>query len=198
MIQWLCRGATAFELCLGFVIAGWILTLSQTFTFSGKREDIFTRKLKSTPLHRICQVPWPLTITYIPFCLYLIHQLGLLVSMLEKATNALCSHPIFGDCQSNSHSNTFNRTSLSAFTARDTKTRAGMNLFLRPPQSSAGPRWTARPAPPLESIVLPSRGCWKGARMNDLKRGQIWQPLLFLPSPFCREVAFMDEEQKKL
>lgn len=69
------------------------------------------------------------------------------------------SHPIFGDCQSNCHSNTFNRTSLSAFTVRDTKTR-GMNLFLRPPQSSAAPRWTAHPVPPLESIVLPSRGCW--------------------------------------
>lgn len=85
------------------------------------------------------------------------------------------SHPIFGDCQSNSHSNTFNRTSLSACTVRDTKTRGGVNLFLRPPQSSAAPRWTACPVPPLESIVLPSRVCWNishgGGRHEWFKRG---------------------------
>lgn len=135
MIQWLCRGATALELCLGFVIPGcwaWILNLSQTFTFSGKKGDIFTKKLESTSLHKMPHVPWPPTIKHIPFCLIctiILLWFGLLMSVLEKATYALLcvcwiwpQSSYFWLLSIDQSQHIFNCVSLSAFSDRDTKT----------------------------------------------------------------------------
>lgn len=212
MIQWLCRGATALELCLGFVIPGcwaWILNLSQTFTFSGKKGDIFTKKLESTSLHKMPHVPWPPTIKHIPFCLIctiILLWFALLMSVLEKATYALLcvcvgfgrSRPIFGYCQSTSHS-TYSTACLSLLSVTETlKQVERLNLFLRPPQFSAAPRWTGYPVQLLESIALPSRSCWNVCRdMSMHEWFKIWvkyDSRYFQSSPIWRKVWPKSEE----
>lgn len=134
MIQRLCWRATGFELCIWFVmpsLRAWIPNMSQTFTFSGNREDDFTKSLKACPFEGHFKYPGfqqSLTSSSLLSLQSTYTITGLLTSMLWEATSALLymyTHPIFGGCQSTSHSTFSQHKSISTSTDRDRKKQWG-------------------------------------------------------------------------